>query len=163
MTMAVCNCLIEATKGNQTRYYHATVEEDGFVYFNDKSFYRVETPQNLVQDIEGGQTVTITGGIQYWYVVRDIWVYANRFDTLELSMPPEFDEQALQNAMDTVVGYINDLGNQAIATNGDGLYDLWWDVHQIAADLNSQSISVQYPSSISVYRQWTNKPNVPVQ
>ena len=161
--MAVCNCLIEATKGNQTRYYHATVEEDGFVYFNDKSFYRVETPQNLVQDLENDQTVTITGGVQYWYVVRDIWVYANRFDQLELSMPPEFDEQALQNAMDTVVGYVNDLGNQAIATNGDGLYDLWWDVHQIAADLNSQSISVQYPSSISVYRQWTNKPNVPVQ
>lgn len=163
MIMAVCNCLIEATKGNQTRYYHATVEEDGFVYFNDKSFYRVETPQNLVQDLENDQTVTITGGVQYWYVVRDIWVYANRFDQLELSMPPEFDEQALQNAMDTVVGYVNDLGNQAIATNGDGLYDLWWDVHQIAADLNSQSISVQYPSSISVYRQWTNKPNVPVQ
>ena len=161
--MATFQCLIEATKGNQTRYYHATVEEDGFVYFNDKVFYRVETPQNLVQDLENGQTVTITGGIQYWYVVRDIWVYANRFDTLELSMPPEFDEQALQNAMDTVVGYVNDLGNQAIATNGDGLYDLWWDVYQIAADLNSQSISVQYPSSISVYRQWTNKPNVPVQ
>lgn len=161
--MATFQCLIEATKGNQVRYYHATVEEDGFVYFNDKSFYRVETPQNLVQDLENGQTVTITGGIQYWYVVRDIWVYANRFDTLELSMPPEFDEQALQNAMDTVVGYVNDLGNQAIATNGDGLYDLWWDVYQIAADLNSQSISVQYPSSISVYRQWTNKPNVPVQ
>lgn len=161
--MAVCNCLIEATKGNQTRYYHATVEEDGFVYFNDKAFYRVETPQNLVQDLENNQTVSITGGVQYWYVVRDIWVYANRFDQLELSMPPEFDEQALQNAMDTVVGYVNDLGNQAIATNGDGLYDLWWDVYQIAADLNSQSISVQYPSSISVYRQWTNKPNVPVQ
>lgn len=161
--MAVCNCLIEATKGNQTRYYHATVEEDGFVYFNDRAFYRVETPQNLVQDLENDQTVTITGGIQYWYVVRDIWVYANRFDRLELSMPPEFDEQALQNAMDTVVGYVNDLGNQAIATNGDGLYELWWDVYQIAADLNSQSISVQYPSSINVYRQWTNKPNVPVQ
>ena len=161
--MATFQCLIEATKANETRYYHATVEEDGFVYFNDKAFYRVETPQNLVQDLENDQTVTITGGIQYWYVVRDIWVYANRFDQLELSMPPEFDEQALQNAMDTVVGYVNDLGNQAIATNGDGLYDLWWDVYQIAADLNSQSISVQYPSSISVYRQWTNKPNVPVQ
>lgn len=161
--MATFQCLIEATKGNETRYYHATVEEDGFVYFNDKTFYRVETPQNLVQDLENDQTVTITGGVQYWYVVRDIWVFANRFDQLELSMPPEFDEQALQNAMDTVVGYVNDLGNQAIATNGDGLYDLWWDVYQIAADLNSQSISVQYPSSISVYRQWTNKPNVPVQ
>ena len=161
--MTTFQCLIEATKGNETRYYHATVEEDGFVYFNDRTFYRVETPQNLVQDLENDQTVTITGGIQYWYVVRDIWVYANRFDTLELSMPPEFDEQALQNAMDTVVGYVNDLGNQAIATNGDGLYDLWRDVYQIAADLNSQSISVQYPSSISVYRQWTNKPNVPVQ
>ena len=161
--MAVCNCLIEATKDNQTRYYHATVEEDGFVYFNDKSFYRVETPPNLVQDLENGQTVTITSGIQYWYVVRDVWVYANRFDQLELSRPPEIDVQALQDAMDTVVGYINDLGNQAIATNGQAIYDMWWDMYQIAADLNTQGISVQYPSSITVYHQWVNKQNVPVQ
>ena len=161
--MAVCNCLIEATKDNQTRYYHATVEEDGFVYFNDRVFYRVETPPNLIQDLENDQTVTITAGIQYWYVVRDVWVYANRFDQLELSRPPEIDVQALQNAMDTVVGYINDLGNQAIATNGGAIYDMWYDVYQIAVDLNSQGISVQYPSSVTVYRQWTNKPNVPVQ
>lgn len=161
--MATFQCLIEATKGNETRYYHATVEEDGFVYFNDRSFYRVETPQNLIQDLENDQTVTITGGVQYWYVVRDIWVYANRFDQLELSKPPEIDVQALQNAMDTVVGYINDLGDKAITNNGDELFNLWQAVYNIASDLNTQNISVRYPSGISVYNQWANKPNVPVQ
>ncbi len=161
--MATFQCLIEATKGNETRYYHATVEEDGFVYFNDRTFYRVETPQNLIQDLENDQTVTITSGIQYWYVVRDIWVYANRFDQLELSMPPEIDVQALQNAMDTVVDYINDLGNKAIGNNGDELFNLWQDVYNIASDLNTQNISVRYPSGISVYNRWTNKQNVPVQ
>ncbi len=161
--MATFQCLIEATKGNETRYYHATVEEDGFVYFNDRVFYRVETPQNLVQDLENGQTVTITGGVQYWYVVRDIWVYANRFDRLELSKPPEIDVQALQNAMDTVVGYINDLGNDSIATNGSSLYQVWSDLFDLVTELRQQSINVSYPSSISVYRSWNNLPNVPVQ
>ena len=161
--MATFQCLIEATKGNETRYYHATVEEDGFVYFNDRTFYRVETPQNLIQDLENDQTVTIAAGIQYWYVVRDIWVYANRFDTLELSKPPEIDVQALQNAMDTVVGYINDLGNDSIATNGSSLYQVWSDLFDLVTELRQQSINVSYPSSISVYRSWSNLPNVPVQ
>ena len=161
--MATFQCLIEATKGNETRYYHATVEEDGFVYFNDRTFYRVETPQNLIQDLENDQTVTITAGIQYWYVVRDIWVYANRFDQLELSMPPEIDVQALQSAMDTVVGYINDLGNDSIATNGSSLYQVWSDLFDLVTELRQQSINVSYPSSISVYRSWNNLPNVPVQ
>ena len=161
--MATFQCLIEATKGNETRYYHATVEEDGFVYFNDRTFYRVETPQNLIQDLENDQTVTITAGIQYWYVVRDIWVYANRFDQLELSKPPEIDVQALQSAMDTVVGYINDLGNDSIATNGSSLYQVWSDLFDLVTELRQQSINVSYPSSISVYRSWNNLPNVPVQ
>ena len=161
--MATFQCLIEATKDNVTRYYHATVEEDGFVYFNDRTFYRVETPQNLIQDLENDQTVTITTGIQYWYVVRDIWVYANRFDQLELSKPPEIDVQALQNALDTVVDYINDLGDKAIGNNGDELFNLWQAVYNIASDLNTQSISVRYPPGISVYNRWTNKQYVPVQ
>ena len=161
--MSTISCLIKATKASETRYYHATIEEDGFVYFNDKVFYRVETPHNLIQDLENDLTVTITAGIQYWYLVRDIWVYANRFDRLELSRVPEIDVQTLQNAMDTVVSYVNDLGTQAIGTNGDSLYSLWWDVYQIAIDLNTQGITVQYPSSVSVYRSWTNRVNVPVQ
>ena len=161
--MATFQCLIEATKGSQTRYYHASVEEDGFVYFNDARFYRVECPQNLIQDLEGGQTVTITGGVQYWYVVRNIWVYANFFDTMELSMPPDIDLQALQNAYDTIVGYINDLGNDSIATNGSSLYQVWSDLFDLVTELRQQSINVNYPSSISVYQSWNNHPTVPVQ
>lgn len=160
--MAVCNCLIEATKANEKRYYHATVEEDGFVYFNDRSFYRVETPQNLVQDLEGGQTVTITSGIQYWYVVRDIWVYANRFDTLDLSMPPEFDKAAVETAINTVNYRLNLLGSSTMLTNGVALYQLREDVWDMARDLNSQGISVGYPAYPQIDRTWTNWPNVQI-
>lgn len=158
--MATFQCLIEATKGNQKSYYHATVEEDGFVYFNDKSFYRVETPQNLIQDLENNQMVTITGGIQYWYVVRDIWVYANRFDQLELSMPPEFDKQAVQTAINTVNYRLNLLGSDSILTNGQALYQLREDVWDMARDLNTQGVSVSYPSYPTIYRSWSNWPDV---
>ena len=161
--MATFQCLIEATKDNESRYYHATVEEDGFVYFNDRTFYRVETPQNLIQDLENDQTVTITGGVQYWYVVRDIWVYANRFDQLELSMPKEIDLQALQRASDTIMQCINTVGQESIGTNGQAIYQVWDDLFDLVTELRQQNINVSYPSSISVYRQWTNYPNVPVQ
>ena len=160
--MATFQCLIEATKGNQKRYYHATVEEDGFVYFNDKSFYRVETPQNLIQDLENDQTVTITGGIQYWYVVRDIWVYANRFDQLDLSMPPEFDKAAVETAINTVNYRLNLLGSSTMLTNGHALYQLREDVWDMARDLNSQGISVNYPSYPQIDRTWTNWQNVQI-
>ena len=161
--MATFQCLIEATKGNETRYYHATVEEDGFVYFNDRTFYRVETPQNLVQDLENDQTVTITGGVQYWYVVRDIWVYANRFDQLELSMPPEFDKAAVETAINTVNYRLNLLGSSTMLTNGYALYQLREDVWDMARDLNSAGISVSYPSYPQIDRTWTNWPDVQIQ
>ena len=160
--MAVCNCLIEAIKDNIARYYHATVEEDGFVYFNDKTFYRVETPQNLVQNLGNGQTVTITAGIQYWYVVRNIWVYANRFDTLELSMPPEFDKAAVERAINTVNYRLNLLGSSTMLTNGVALYQLREDVWDMARDLNSQGISVSYPAYPQIDRTWTNWPDVQI-
>ena len=158
--MPVCDCLIEATKGNQTRYYHATVEEDGFVYFNDAVFYRVETPQNLVQDIENEQVVTITGGVQYWYVVRDIWVYANRFDQLELSMPPQFDKNAVEFQLNELNDRINEIGDHAFATNGQSLLDLWRSVDQIAVDLINQGTSVTRPTSITAYNTWTDYPPI---
>ena len=112
--MAMFNCLIEATAENDTSYYFATVEDDGYIYFNDSRFFRVQTPDNI-HDLEtAGQQITITSGLQLWYVVRDVWVYVTLFDSLTLEMiaGSDIDKQDLQNALDTINGYINRLGQQ---------------------------------------------------
>ena len=158
--MAVLECLIEATKGTQKKYYQANVEEDGFIYFNDRRFFRVETPSNI-HDIEtAGMTIQITTGIQYWYVVRDVWVYGNEFDLLELSMPAGFDVTTLQPAFDEVIRDINDFGSWAIQNNGQELLNLWNAVNYLCIELNNQGITVSYPSSASIYANWVNFPQI---
>ena len=158
--MAVLECLIEATKGSQKKYYQATVEEDGFIYFNDRRFFRVETPSNI-HDIEtAGTTIQITSGIQYWYVVRDVWVYGNEFDQLELSMPASFDVTTLQPAFDEVILDINNFGSWAIQNNGQELLNLWNAVNNLCIELNNQGITVTYPSSATIYNNWVNFPNI---
>ena len=159
------NCLIEATRGQDTVYYMATVEEDGFTYFNDNRFFRFETPDNI-HDIETvGQTITVTVGIQSWYIVRDVWIYANVFDSLTLSMIHEsdIDKADLQNGLDTIVGYINDVGSEAIGTNGDVLYQLIIYIQSLIQDLNNQGISTPTMPSYTLYTSWTNKQNYTLQ
>ena len=158
--MAVLQCLIEATKGSTTKFYHATVEEDGFIYFNDKRFFRVETPSNI-HDIEtAGTTIQITSGIQYWYVVRDVWVYASEFDLLELSMPEGFDVTTLQPAFNEVILDINNFGSWAIGTNGQVLLDLYNGVNQIVTDLANAGITVTSLPQASIYNTWANFPYI---
>ena len=158
--MAVLECLIEATKGSQKKYYQASVEEDGFIYFNDKKFFRVETPSNI-HDIEtSGTTIQITSGIQYWYVVRDVWVYASEFDLLELSMPAGFDVTTLQPAFDEVILDINNFGSWAIQNNGQELLNLWNAVNTLCMELNNQGITVSYPQSATIYNNWVNFPQI---
>ena len=158
------NCLIEATKGQDTIYYVATVEEDGFTYFNDSRFFRFETPTNI-HDIEtAGTTITVNSGIQSWYVVRDVWVYANVFDQLVLSaIVLDIDKQDLQNGLDTIVGYINDVGSEAIGTNGDVLYQLILYIQSLIQDLGNQGISTPTLPSFTLYNSWTNKQNYTLQ
>lgn len=159
------NCLIEATRGQDTIYYVATVEEDGFTYFNDNRFFRFETPTNI-HDIEtAGNTITVTSGIQSWYVVRDVWIYANVFDSLTLSMiiGSDIDKQDLQNGLDTIVGYINDVGSEAIGTNGDVLYNLILYIQSLIQDLGNQGISTPTLPSFTLYTTWTNKQNYTLQ
>ena len=161
----ILNCLIEATRDSETVYYMATVEEDGFTYFNDSRFFRVETPNNI-HDIEtAGQSITINSGIQSWYVVRDVWIYANVFDTLTLSMIHEsdIDKADLQNGLDTIVGYVNDVGSEAIGTNGDVLYQLIQYISSLITDLNNQGISTPSLPSYTLYNSWTNKQNYTLQ
>lgn len=159
------NCLIEATADNDRTYYFATVEDDGFIYFNDDRFFRVETPQNIHVLETPGQTITIRQGVQLWYVVRNVWVYSNLFTSLKLEMihGSDIDKQDLQTGLDTIVGYINSLGRSAIAHNGQQLLTLYNAVLQIAADLNGQGISVTTPPSGSVYTNWTDNPNYVLQ
>ena len=164
-TQTTFNCLIEATRDNENVYYFATVEDDGFIYFNDDRFFRVETPTNI-HDIETqGTTIQVPGGVQLWYVVRNVWVYANVFDSLTLSMIHEsdIDKQDLQNGLDTIVGYINDVGSEAIGTNGDVLYQLILYIQSLIQDLGNQGISTPSMPSYTLYRQWTNKQNYTLQ
>ena len=159
--MGLFNCIIEATAGNDTSYYFATVEDDGFTYFNDNRFFRFQTPDNI-HDLEtAGQQITISSGLQLWYVVRDVWVYVNLFDTLTLEMitGSDIDKQDLQNGLDTIVGYINQLGQMGIRDNGDVLLDLYRAVDQIVTDLSNQGISVTRPPAVSIWNSWTDKPN----
>ena len=159
------NCLIEATAGNDTTYYFATVEDDGFTYFNDSQFFRVQTPDNI-HDIETeGQTISITTGLQLWYVVRDVWVYSNLFDSLTLQMihGSDIDKQDLQTGLNTIIGYINNLGQTSIGTNGDTLYNLIMWLQSLTQELNNQGITTPSMPSYSVYRTWTDRQNYILQ
>lgn len=159
------NCLIETTTGSDRAYYFATVEDDGFIYFNDDRFFRVQTPDNI-HDLEtAGQTITITTGIQHWYVVRDVWVYASMFDSLKLEMihGSDIDKQDLQTGLNTLNRYINNLGSQSIGTNGNTLYNFIDYVQQLVSSLNSQGISTPTMPSYSIYRQWTSNPDYTLQ
>ena len=159
------NCLIEATAGNDTTYYFATVEDDGFTYFNDSQFFRVQTPDNI-HDIETeGQTITITTGLQLWYVVRDVWVFTNLFDSLTLQMihGSDIDKADLQTGLNTIIGYINNLGQTSIGTNGDTLYNLIMWLQSLTQELNNQGITTPTMASYSVYRTWTDRQNYILQ
>lgn len=159
------NCLIEATADNDKTYYFATVEDDGFIYFNDRQFFRVECPQNI-HDLEtSGQTITITSGIQLWYVVRDVWVYSNLFDSLELEMihGSDIDKTDLQTGLNTLNTYINSLGSMAIGTNGDVLYQLITYLQSVITSLGNQGISVPSMPSYTLWTQWTNNPDYVLQ
>ena len=159
------NCLIEATAGNDTTYYFATVEEDGFTYFNDSQFFRVQTPDNI-HDIETeGQTISITTGLQLWYVVRDVWVYSNLFDTLTLQMihGSDIDKQDLQTGLNTIIGYINNLGQPSIGTNGDTLYNLIMWLQSLTQELTNQGITTPSMPSYSVFNSWTDRQNYILQ
>ena len=163
--MALFNCIIEATAGNETSYYFATVEDDGFTYFNDSRFFRFQTPDNI-HDLEtAGQQITVTSGLQLWYVVRDVWVYVTLFDslTLEMIVGSDIDKQDLQNGLNTIVGYVNTLGQQALATNGDTLYRLITYVGNLVQELDNQGITTPTYPSFSLYDYWNNRPNYILQ
>ena len=159
------NCLIEATTDGEKAYYFATVEDDGFIYFNDDRFFRVECPQNI-HDLETpGQTITINSGIQHWYVVRDVWVYSNLLGTLKLEMihGSDIDKQDLQTGLDTLNGYINTLGQRSIGTNGSTLWGVIDYLQTLVTSLGNQGISVPSVPSYSLYRTWTDNPNYALQ
>ena len=159
------NCLVEATTDGNKTYYFATVENDGFLYFNDSRFFRVECPQNI-HDLETpGQTITINSGIQCWYVVRDVWVYSNLLGSLKLEMihGSDIDKQDLQTGLDTIIGYVNSLGQQAIGTNGQAIYDIADYLDSLYRDLINQGINVTAVPSITLYRTWTDHPNYQLQ
>ena len=163
--MSLFNCIIEASAGNDTSYYFATVEDDGFTYFNDNRFFRFQTPDNI-HDLEtAGQQITISGGLQLWYVVRDVWVYVNLFDslTLEMIVGSDIDKQDLQTGLNAIIGYINNLGQMSIGTNGDTLYNLIMWLQSLTQELGNQGITTPSMPSYSVFRTWTDHQNYILQ
>lgn len=163
--MALFNCIIEATAENDTSYYFATVEDDGFTYFNDNRFFRFQTPDNI-HDIEtAGQQITISSGLQLWYVVRNVWVYVTLFDslTLEMIVGSDIDKQDLQTGLNTLNGYINNLGQTSIGTNGDTLNSLIMYIQSLIQELNNQGISTPTMPSYSVFTAWTDHQNYVLQ
>ena len=163
--MALFNCIIEATTENDVSYYFATVEDDGFIYFNDNRFFRVETPDNI-HDIEtAGQQITINSGLQLWYVVRDVWVYVTLFDSLTLEMitGSDIDKQDLQTGLNTLNGYINSLGQRSIGTNGDTLHRLITYVGNLVQELSTQGITTPAYPSFSLFDSWVDNPNYTLQ
>ncbi len=93
--------------------------------------------------------------------MRNVWVYSNLFTSLKMEMihGSDIDKQDLQNGLNTLNRYINNLGSQSIGTNGNTLYNFIDYVQQLVSSLNSQGISTPTMPSYSVYRQWTNNPD----
>ena len=67
-------------KGVQSKdvYYIGTVEDDGYIYFNDKIAYRLPTPSNIQENVN----VNLSD-VQVLYPSRKAWVRANYFTELK--------------------------------------------------------------------------------
>ena len=67
-------------KGVQLKdvYYIGTVEDDGYIYFNDKIAYRLPTPSNIQENVN----INLSG-VQVLYPSRNAWVRANYFTELK--------------------------------------------------------------------------------
>ena len=105
--------------------YVGTIEEDGYIYFNDEMSYRSPTPANLTDK----QTVAVTD-VQIWYVVRNCWIRANFFtsivvyafqpDTMNITIDDnsrrigdvENRMTGVENRMTTVEGTVNNLSTR---------------------------------------------------
>ena len=64
---------------NKDVSYVGTVEDDGYIYFNDGMSYRVPTP--ATQQVEHEVSLS---EVQIWYTVRNCWIRANYFTQLKV-------------------------------------------------------------------------------
>ena len=164
-------------KGNtKDVFYIGTVQDDGYIYFNDEKMYRMPTPPNM----QGGMSY-LTDHIQVWYVVRNCWIRANYFTNMSIipldleqiaqlearvsSLETNFQNltnivQRHGNNISSLLSYINELGHESIGDdpnygygNGDNLLELWNAVSQLIIDTGS---SASLPSR-SIFIQWLDK------
>ena len=70
--------LVKGVRAKEVSYV-GTVEDDGYIYFNDGVSYRVPTP--ATQQVE--QQVSLSQ-VQVWYTVRNCWIRANYFTDLSV-------------------------------------------------------------------------------
>lgn len=109
-------------QGNKKVFYMGTVEEDGYVYFNDKTFYRFRTPAglnppppNTPPSSQPPQPIPITE-VQQWYVVRNCWVRSTMFTNLE-AVGFDIDDvlDQIEQAKEDAIQAIEDARDDAIA------------------------------------------------
>lgn len=157
-------------------FYVGTVQDDGYIYFNDEMMYRMTTPPNM----QGGMSY-LPDNVQIWYTVRNCWIRANYFTNMQivpidLEAIAQLDQrvttlentvnslltrvQTAENRVFDLLGWLNELGHDSIGDNptygygnGDSLLTLWNAVVQIITDTGS---SATLPTT-SIFTTWNDK------
>lgn len=143
---------------DKTVEYIGSVQEDGFVYFNDQRFYRCQTPANMetTTDVEGSS-------VQQWYTQQNRWIRCNVFTDLKLKgFSSDEITQNIEQAKQDALSAIQDASDAAADANdtlsktldnGDALLECLNTLNQIIQIVNSQH---QQNIPIITASVWTN-------
>lgn len=123
--------------------YIGSVQEDGYVYFNDQRFYRCITPDDM------STTVEVDGSsVQMWYTQQNRWIRCNVFSTLKLKgFSSDEIQQSIQDAKDDALQAIADALDAATDAldslaktldNGDALLNTMNTLNDVIAVVNAQ-------------------------
>lgn len=166
---------------NKEVYYVGTVQDDGYIYFNDDVSYRVPTPDPF----NDKQRVNVSD-VQVWYTIRNCWVRANYFTSLAVyAFQPDTMNTAIDGVTKQISGLntnisnlntrINNLDNAITATNneitalgqralgnvpgygygnGGTLLKVYDKVNECISWMQGQGSSVSHLPGRSVWDQW---------
>lgn len=155
-------------------YYFGSIQEDGYIYFNDDRHYRASVPSNETTNPED---VIHPENVQQWYVQTDRWIRSNIFTSL-MGVVFDFNDvtQKITNAQNDATTAINDaasaynLANTANNTadsafnndsatlgklqdNGDVLLDTVNLLNQVVSNMNAFHSTTLQQISATI---WTN-------
>lgn len=159
---------VKGTAGKTVEYI-ASVQQDGYMYFNDECFYRCVAPTAI-----NTETEINPDNVQMWYVNRNCWLRGNKFtklvaigwdmdeikqsvDDVQTSADGYFNTlQQMINATDTNIrSIVNTLGHESLTNNGDVLLEVANKLNSVISVVNSQhSTSIGYVNR-SIYTTWS--------